>query len=69
MDFRLLITDGVSVRLYLRESVKAIALYRNDLFIQFLVSSINLCCPQTTVKTFKTDADAKAWRSLRGFDE
>ena len=43
--------------------IKAIALVRNDLFIQFLVSSINLRSPQTTVKAFKTDADAKAWLS------
>ncbi len=43
--------------------VKAIALVRNDLFIQFLVSSINLRCPQTTVKAFKTDVDAQVWLS------
>ena len=43
--------------------VKAIALVRNDLFIQFLVSSINLRCPQTTVKAFKTNADALTWLS------
>ncbi|MDJ0708605.1 MAG: hypothetical protein QNJ46_35510 [Leptolyngbyaceae cyanobacterium MO_188.B28] len=39
----------------------AIGLVRNDLLIQFLVSSINLRCPKTVVKAFKTEADAKVW--------
>lgn len=43
--------------------IQAIALVRNDLFIQFLVSSINLRCPQTSVKAFKTSTEARAWLS------
>ena len=39
----------------------AIALVRNDLLIQFLVSSINLRCPKTSVKAFKTESEAKDW--------
>lgn len=45
-------------------SVCTVALVRNDLFIQFLVSSINLRCSQTSIKAFKTDSEAHDWLSL-----
>jgi len=43
--------------------VTVVALVRNDLLIQFLVSSINLRCTQTEVKAFKSIQAAEDWLS------
>ncbi|MEM6254788.1 MAG: hypothetical protein AAF821_17875 [Cyanobacteria bacterium P01_D01_bin.156] len=44
-----------------KSPVSVMALVRNDLLIQFLVSSINLRCSQTEVKAFKTFQAAEDW--------
>ncbi|MEM6449585.1 MAG: hypothetical protein AAF703_04635 [Cyanobacteria bacterium P01_D01_bin.105] len=43
------------------KSIQAIALVRDDLLIQFLVSSINLRCSHTEVKSFKQLQAAESW--------
>lgn len=55
-DFADLLVESIN-----NSSVSVMALVRDDLLIQFLVSSINLRCSQTEVKAFKTSQAAKEW--------
>lgn len=42
-------------------NITSVALVRNDLLIQFLVSSINLRCAKSEVKAFKIAQEAETW--------